>query len=193
MHCTGILLAAGRGRRFDPTGLQNKLLHPLPDGERVALRAARQLAAALASTLVVVHPDADGLIALLEHAGFRTTRCPDAAAGMGHSLAHGLRETDGAPGWIIALADMPHVQCDTIMALDRAIRDGADIAVPVHQARRGNPVGFSRRHRQALMQMHGDRGARDLLRAFPVTEVEVEDPAIFFDIDTPHDLDPIRS
>ena len=35
----GIMLAAGRGTRFDPTGQRNKLLAPLPDG-RAVLRAS---------------------------------------------------------------------------------------------------------------------------------------------------------
>jgi molybdenum cofactor cytidylyltransferase len=37
----GILLAAGRGRRFDPAGLRNKLLQPLADGEPVVVASAR--------------------------------------------------------------------------------------------------------------------------------------------------------
>jgi molybdenum cofactor cytidylyltransferase len=188
MHCTGILLAAGRGRRFDPSGLQNKLLQALPDGDRIVMAAARRLSQALNTSLVVVHPDEDSLIAMLASGGHTTTRCPDAAAGMGHSLAHGVRVSDRAPGWIIALGDMPRVRVTTIIALDTAIRNGADIAVPVHDGRRGNPIGFSREHRAALLQVRGDLGARHLLREFPVTEVEVDDPGIFFDVDVMADL-----
>ena len=189
MHCTGLLLAAGRGRRFDPSGLQDKLLQILPQqGEHVAVRSARRLAQALASTLVVVHPDALRLMTLLHESGLTTSCCADAAAGMGHTLAHGVRSSAAAPGWIVALADMPHVQSSTIAALDAAIRDGADIAVPVYQGRRGNPVGFSRVHQQALLDMHGDQGAREVVRMHPVVEVEVDDPGILFDIDTPEDL-----
>ena len=187
-HCAGILLAAGRGRRFDPEGVQNKLLQRLPDGARVVSRCADTLRQALTNTLVVVHPDASAVLAQLQQGGFDVTVCADAAAGMGCSLAHAVRITDAAPGWIIALADMPQVSPATIAALDAAIRGGADIAVPVHQGRRGNPIGFSRRHRAALLLMHGEHGARALLRSFPVTEVLVDDPGILFDIDTPADL-----
>ncbi|MDF3889348.1 nucleotidyltransferase family protein, partial [Cupriavidus basilensis] len=42
---TGILLAAGYGRRFDAAGQRNKLLATLPDGHTVAGRSARTLAA----------------------------------------------------------------------------------------------------------------------------------------------------
>ncbi len=188
MPCSGILLAAGRGRRFDPTGLHNKLLQRLPDGERVVLRAASHLRQILPDTLVVVHPDAHHLIALLQQAGLATLLCPDAAAGMGHSLAHAVRASAGAYGWIIALADMPHVSPATIARLDAAICAGADIAVPVHQGRRGNPVGFSWRHRAGLLALTGDQGARRLLRSGAVTQVPVDDRGILLDIDTPADL-----
>ena len=191
MHCTGILLAAGRGRRFDPTGVQNKLLQRCSDGEAVALRAARQLVQVLPKTLVVVHADAHDLRALLEENGFITTACPSADNGMGHSLAHAIGLSENPCGWIIALADMPQVRASTIAVLDAAIGNGADIAVPTHHGVRGNPVGFSRYHRDALLQLHGDRGARNLLTRFPVIEVAVDDPGIFFDIDTPLDLQKI--
>ena len=191
MHCTGILLAAGRGRRFDPTGVQNKLLQCLPDGEAVGLRAASQLRAILTDTLIVLHPDADRLMALFKASGFNTTFCPDSHDGMGRSLAHAIQQTADARGWIIALADMPQVKTSTIAALDAAIRDGADIAVPMHQNVRGNPVGFSRKYRDALLQLTGDRGARHLLANAAVTEVIVQDAGIFFDIDSPADLQKI--
>jgi molybdenum cofactor cytidylyltransferase len=54
--------------------------------------------------------------------------------------------------------------------------------------RRGNPVGFGRVHLAALLALEGDQGARRLLQTCPVTEVPVEDPGIFRDIDTPADL-----
>lgn len=188
MHCTGILLAAGRGRRFDPAGLQNKLLQCLPSGEPVALHAARQFAVNQSDMLVVVHSDAHSLRELFDAYGFVTTVCVDADNGMGHSLAHGIRESANANGWIIALADMPRVQVATITALDEAIKNGANIAVPVYKQVRGNPVAFSRKHRDALLQLQGDRGARHLLLSADATEITVDDAGILFDVDVPHDL-----
>ena len=188
MHCTGILLAAGRGRRFDPAGVQNKLLQCLPSGEPVALHAARQLARNRRDILVVVHAGAHRLRHLFDANGFVTTVCENADEGMGYSLAHGVRESGNANGWIIALADMPQVQAATIVALDAAIREGADIAVPIHQHVRGNPVPFSRTYRDALLELQGDRGERHLLLSADVTEIAVDDAGIFFDIDWPHDL-----
>jgi molybdenum cofactor cytidylyltransferase len=40
----------------------------------------------------------------------------------------------------------------------------------------------------ALLALEGDEGARSILKQRPVTEVEVDDPGIFQDIDQPADL-----
>lgn len=66
-HIVGILLAAGRGRRFDPAGAKNKLLQPL-DGLPVVVASARHLLAALPQVVAVVRADDDttaGLLAAL--------------------------------------------------------------------------------------------------------------------------------
>ncbi|AXA93939.1 NTP transferase domain-containing protein [Massilia sp. YMA4] len=184
----GILLAAGRGRRFDPQGQRNKLLQPLPGGDVVAAASARHLLAALPRVIAVVRADDDATAALLAAAGCEVTRCLDADSGMAASLVHGLRRAESAAGWVVALADMPHVRPATIAALRQAVLEGAPIAVPVHQDKRGNPVAFGRRHLPELLALSGDRGARGIVSNNPVNEVCVDDPGILLDIDTPTDL-----
>jgi molybdenum cofactor cytidylyltransferase len=39
-----------------------------------------------------------------------------------------------------------------------------------------------------LLALQGDQGARGIIKANPVVEVEVDDPGIFRDIDTSADL-----
>ncbi|WEF32733.1 nucleotidyltransferase family protein [Pseudoduganella chitinolytica] len=184
----GILLAAGRGRRFDPQGQRNKLLQPLADGDVVAAASARHLLAALPRVIAVVRADDDATAALLAGAGCEVTRCADADTGMAASLVHGLRAAPQAAGWVVALADMPRVQPATIAALRQAVAEGADIAAPVHQGKRGNPVAFGRRHLPELLALSGDRGARGIVSNHPVNEVCVDDAGILLDIDTPTDL-----
>jgi molybdenum cofactor cytidylyltransferase len=184
----GILLAAGRGRRFDPSGAQDKLLQRLADGEAVAVTAARRLLAVLPSVLAVVRPNAPALSDCLRAAGCDVTECAQADQGMGATLVHALRQSADAEGWVIALADMPFIAPETISALAAAIRDGADIAAPFHAGRRGNPVAFSRRHLPELLQLGGDEGARRILQRHPVREIAVDDPGIHHDVDTPGDL-----
>jgi len=189
VQAVGILLAAGRGRRFDPLGQRNKLLQRLPDGELVVVASARALLSAVPRVLAVVPPEDGGVAAALREMGVEVTVCADADSGMAASLVHAIRQSlPEADAWLVALADMPFVAPATMRALLAALADGAGIAAPVHAGRRGNPVAFGAVHLPALLALEGEVGARSLLKAEPVTEVEVDDPGIFRDIDTPADL-----
>jgi molybdenum cofactor cytidylyltransferase len=189
MSPVGILLAAGRGRRFDPTGIYNKLLLPLANGEAVVVASARALLAALPRVVAVVRPDEDRVAELLRDLGCEVTVCVDADTGMAASLVHALRfSLPQASGWVVALGDMPHVQPSTVQALAAALANGAGIAAPVCAGRRGNPVAFSGAYLPDLLALQGDQGARAIVKSHPVTEVEVLDNGIFHDIDTASDL-----
>lgn len=188
MNLTGILLAAGRGRRFDPAGGRNKLLQRLPGGELVVVASARTLLAACARVVAVVPPDDGGVADALRELGCEVTVCPDADQGMGLSLAHAIAFSLPSDGWLVALGDMPFVEAATLRALGRAIAHGAGIAAPLFDGRRGNPVAFGAVHRAALLGLDGDQGARRLLASHPVTGIAVPDPGILHDIDTPADL-----
>lgn len=184
----GILLAAGKGSRFDPAGIRNKLLQRLPGGDTVVAQAAKNLQAALGRTLAVVPPASPVLAAQLSALDLEVTECADADRGMAASLMHGLRAAREAGGWVIALGDMPFVRPDTISRIVAALAQGAGIAVPVYRGARGNPVGFGRVHLEHLLQLSGDVGARKLLQHYPVVEIAVDDPGICRDIDTVADL-----
>ncbi|CAB3755332.1 molybdopterin-guanine dinucleotide biosynthesis protein MobA [Burkholderia sp. MSh2] len=186
---TGVLLAGGLGQRFDPSGVHSKLLALLPDGTPVAVAAARHLAAATASVIAVVRPGAEKLAMLLNDAGCHVVYAPDALRGMGASLAAGVRATPEANGWLVALGDMPWIAASTYEAVTRAL-DGADASIiaPAHRGVRGHPVGFAAHHFDALAALDGDTGARALFAGAPVRLLDVDDPGILRDIDTPADL-----
>jgi molybdenum cofactor cytidylyltransferase len=199
MAPVGILLAAGRGRRFDPSGAHNKLLQTLPGGDAVVVASARHLLAILPRVIAVVSPQGEAVAQALRALGCEVTVCPDADEGMGASLVHAVLQSLHASGvssiasppassWLVALGDMPYVQQATMQALCDALAAGADIAAPVCAGRRGNPVAFGQVHQAALLALEGDQGARALLKRAPVTEVVVDDAGIFQDIDLASDL-----
>ncbi|THC44336.1 NTP transferase domain-containing protein [Massilia sp. Mn16-1_5] len=189
MNPVGILLAAGRGRRFDPEGLRNKLLQPLPTGEAVVVASAHILLSVVPRVIAVVPPQDGGVAAALRALGCEVTTCQDADSGMAaslvHAIAHSLPQADA---WLVALGDMPYVAPGTLRALLAALEEGAGIAAPVFEGRRGNPVAFGQQHLPALLALKGEHGARVLLKSEPVAEVAVMDPGILRDIDTPADL-----
>ena len=136
----GILLAAGKGSRFDPACRQNKLTQMLPNGEMVAVASAKNLLSKLSHVIAVVRPEATAQASALEKVGCKVVACPFAEEGMGMSLAYALSHARNARGWVIALADMPMVNPQTIHLLAEAIVQGAAIAAPLHDGRRGNPA-----------------------------------------------------
>lgn len=182
----GVLLAAGRSRRFGA----DKLMHALPDGTPVALASLRALRQVLPRTIVVVRPDNPQLIGALQQLDAEVVIASDADAGMGRSLAAGIAATAGARGWIVALADMPYIQPHSIALVLAALEQGAALAAPMHNGQRGHPVGFDARFLDALLVLDNDEGARSLLRAHAdaLKLIECGDVGIVRDIDFPHDL-----
>ncbi|GAB7549773.1 nucleotidyltransferase family protein [Cupriavidus sp. 8B] len=185
---TGILLAAGYGRRFDPAGQRNKLLATLPDGRTVAGRSARTLVSVLPGTLAVIRPGNPALAAELRAAGCKVLETPAAQAGMGAALAAAVAATPDASGWVVALADMPWLPAELVQAVALTITTRDAIAAPWRDGRRGHPVGFGSAWRDTLLKLDGDEGARELLKTQPVMRILTEDEGAFRDVDTPGDL-----
>jgi molybdenum cofactor cytidylyltransferase len=185
---TGVLLAAGFGSRFDPEGLHNKLLARMPDGTPVAHESAHRLLQVVTRVLAVVRPGSDALARLLNDAGCDVVFAAGANRGMGASLAAGIEASEDAEGWIVALADMPRIATTTIEAVARALDEGASLVAPFYEGQRGHPVGFGVEHRDALLALDGDTGAKSRLMSQRITRLDVRDAGILRDVDTPEDL-----
>ena len=99
----GILLAAGRGRRFDASGKNDKLLAVLPSGVPVAVAAALTMRAALNRVVAVVRPEAAELALALSNAGCEVIVCPHADQGMGGVLAFAVAHCSYAKAWFLLL------------------------------------------------------------------------------------------
>ncbi len=183
---TGILLAAGSSRRFGA----NKLLAPLSDGTPLAVAAARRLIAAVPEAIAVVRPGDVELAAVLGAQGLRIVECAQAQCGMGHSLAAGVAAAGAADAWLIALADMPSIEDSTLASVVAHLVAGSELVAPFHAGRRGHPVGFAAGFGAELLSASGDTGAREILarHASLLTRLDVDDPGILLDVDTPADL-----
>lgn len=200
-RCVGILLAAGRGKRFDPHGSRSKLLQPIA-GREVAVRACLALAAGCDQVIAVVRPDSpEALSQVLRQVGAQVVLCPDADLGMGHSLAaaaQAVRRMEPTPQAVMVMpADMPWMRLETVQALRdywsalTSTEQTVCMAQPVlPDGRRGHPVLFGRKHFEALAALTGDAGARGLLRTHPPATLTLDDPGILQDIDVPSDLPP---
>lgn len=187
----GLLLAGGRGSRFDSSGHRDKLLAPI-DGEAVCVRAAKALKAACPTAFAVLPPGKPELRGFLEAAGCETFVTATTRLGMGHSIAFGaarILERLGERALVLALGDMPRVAPQTIaMLITRLGNDPLAIVAPTFKDQRGHPVVFGASHLPALAGLSGDRGAFPILQAHPPLLIAVDDPGVLQDIDTPNDL-----
>ncbi len=187
----GILLAAGAGSRFGSGAYSGggKLLHPL-DGVPIGVRSARHMQAAGLRVTAVVRPGSEELARLLQNEGVAVTVCASAADGMGLSLAHAVAHTRDAAGWVVALADMPRIQPDTIRRIAEAVAAGACIAAPEFKGGRGHPVGFNATLLDELLTLTGDEGARAVIQKHraQLQRIACDDPGVVFDIDRRADL-----
>lgn len=187
----GILLAAGFSRRF---GSADKLLQLLPDGRPIALASAENLIKAIPMSIAVVRAENKALIALLQEAGLEVVLCNESDQEMADSLTTAIRfstRLKGAEhGFVIALADMPYIQSTTIASVAAELGIGAGIVIPTFNGQRGHPVGFSAKFRDSLENLHGDEGARSIIKRNPdeVRMLPTNDAGILADIDTPADL-----
>ncbi len=79
---------------------------------------------------------------------------------------------------------MPRIQPSTIEAVARTLDGGASIVAPFYEGQRGHPVGFGAEHREALMSLDGDSGARSLLMSPRVVRLDVDDAGVLRDVDS---------
>ncbi|MEY2689659.1 MAG: hypothetical protein RL375_3858, partial [Pseudomonadota bacterium] len=75
----------------------------------------------------------------------------------------------------------------TLHAVARAL-EVHPVAFAQYRGRRGHPVGFAAELYSDLAKLSGDEGARRLVARYPAHAVEVDDPGVMFDVDTPSDL-----
>ncbi|WP_036302261.1 nucleotidyltransferase family protein [Methylotenera sp. L2L1] len=189
----GILLAAGYSRRF---GNSDKLLQALPDGRLIALASAQNLIEAMPTSIAVVRAENTQLAELLLTTGFNVVACEEDKQEMADSLSTAIRFSfnfeAAKEGFVIALADMPYIQSATISTVAKQLTNSTNqsIVIPTYKDQRGHPVGFAAKHRSDLEKLHGDEGARSIIKRYPdeVCMLPCEDAGILADIDTQADI-----
>jgi molybdenum cofactor cytidylyltransferase len=188
----GVLLAAGSSRRM---GDVNKLLAEI-EGEPLVRRAVRaMLDGGIMDLVVVTGHQHDDVVAALDGLAVSVAHNADFATGQAGSVATGIAALPATvSGALIALGDMPFIAPELVAEMIRDHSGLGDhetrISFPVHAGRRGNPVLWGRGFFDALGQLGGDMGGRQVLRENPaaVNSISWHDDSIHHDIDTPRDL-----
>ena len=183
-----ILLAAGASTRMG----RPKALLPTT-GNRTFVRAILEtLRDGGVSDAVVVTRSGDAAIGEeVAAAGFgRAVVNPRADDGQLTSLIAGLDAIDSpdVSAVLVTLVDVPLVKADSIRTLcARASASSAGVVRAVHHGRHGHPVIFKRELFDALRRADPAVGAKEVVRAATIEDVEVDDPGVVEDVDTPAD------
>jgi len=183
--CIGALvMAAGLSERFG----SNKLLHPLPNGKPLLFETLSQLKTTQIAIHVITHSRQIELCQRLSLEPLTFSVTAPEKTGLGFSIAQGVQDTAHWGGWIMCLADMPFVQASTYLSICSELSIHS-LVRPYYQGQGGNPVGFGTQHRDQLLNLSGDTGARKIIQQQQCHRLDVDDPGILRDIDRPKDIE----
>lgn len=193
-------MAAGQSTRF---GARCKLMAPL-NGDTVLGHVLSRIHQANVNNHcpihVVTHAQNKHVQALAQSRGASVVVMPAPSAGLGCSLAYGVKATGHWQGWIICLGDMPWIPATVYAEVLRRAYDACKANIlnagrickpvqiaPLMDGRRGHPVFFSQYYYKPLIQLNTDKGASNMIscniQLFPINDEQA-----LKDVDCPEDI-----
>jgi molybdenum cofactor cytidylyltransferase len=190
----GIILAAGRSTRMGASKALLPIAHDRRAPTFVTRIATTLLEGGAIDVVVVVRGDDRALHLEVDALGTRARCVVNAHADDGQlsSLIAGLDAVDrpGVHGIILTPVDVPFVRVETVRALIADAASGrAPIVRPTHRGRHGHPVFFARAVFDEVRHADPSVGAKAVIRAHAhdLIDLEVDDPGVLHDIDSPDD------
>lgn len=184
---TLLLLAAGSSSRMRGG---DKLLEDV-GGEPMLARSARAAADTGLEVIALLRPDRPEREQALAGIPVRRVMVPDAGDGMSASLRAGVAASPPDAPVAVLLADMPEIGAADILRLVAAFEAAGGtriVRAATADGRPGQPVIFPARLRDALLDLSGDTGGRDILRQEDPLLVSLPDNRAVTDLDTPEDF-----
>jgi molybdenum cofactor cytidylyltransferase len=192
---SAVILAAGTSARMG----RPKQLLPLGGTTVLAHAIENVRSAGVVEMVLVLGASAEAIRRQLPQSlleGLKVVVNQAYAQGMASSLREGLSALDPqSAAALIILGDQPLVRPQTLREIMAGYhRSGAQIVIPSHQGKRGNPVLLSRSVFPEVMALEGDTGCRAIFSKHldAISKVEVEDPGILLDIDNQDDYDRLK-
>jgi molybdenum cofactor cytidylyltransferase len=113
----------------------------------------------------------------------------DPERGMLSSLQCGLRMLPEAPGFLFTPVDQPAVPSTVARDLAALIGEGARIAIPRYEGKRGHPVACAWGLKEEFLTLPADGQPRDVIQRHDadIRYLEVAEPGVVADVDYPED------
>jgi molybdenum cofactor cytidylyltransferase len=187
-HLEGIILAAGESRRM---GYPKPLLRI---GDQTFIeRIVESMLSVVPRLVIVLGAHGDRVRAAIPHdTRILIVENPNYSRGQLSSLKVGLSALQpDSMGALVHLGDHPLVSIETFRAIvDSCNQLDQPIVIARHEGHRGHPVIFDRSVFAELLSAPEEEGARHVVNADPsrVAYVDLHDPGINLDLDTPSDL-----
>ena len=188
----GVVLAAGSGSRFGSSAKQLAELDGIPLLEH-ALRAVEAVPA-IEPIVVVLGARADEIRAGVDFGAAEPVVCADWADGQAASLRCGIEAVADADAAVLTLGDMPRITPAVIARFaDIAAQYGTTArARAMYDGLPGHPVVLGREYFDQIAALHGDVGAREVLKAIGAYPIECSQLCSPADVDTPDALEELR-
>lgn len=188
-----LILAAGASTRL---GRPKQLIRL--DGETLLRRTTRLAAeAACAPVFVVLGYQADEMRGEVDGLSATVLTNEDWATGMSSSLRRGMMAVSGCEaepaGVLLLVCDQPALSGEHLRRLlDRHAAADSPVTASFYGGRRGVPAIFRARLFPELLQVVGDRGARDVIGGLNEQIQSVAWPEGQLDIDTTEDMKQLK-
>jgi len=180
----GVVLAAGAGVRFGgPKQLARLWGRPLIEHALISMAAA-----SLDRFAVVLGAYADPILERIELHGAGPVRCADFESGQSASLRAGIEACGDCDATLVTLGDQPLVSAEAIDRVVAARAPGTSALRATYDGSPGHPVLIESELFDAVAELEGDAGARDLIERSGAASVPCDGLGSPVDVDTPERL-----
>ena len=184
----GLVLAAGAATRFGaPKQLAELDGMPMLEHSVMAMTAAP-----VGRVVVVLGSGAEEVAARVNLHGAEPLVCSRWEEGQSASLACGLAALASCEAVVVTLGDQPRMSPDAIRRVIAARGDASAVRA-TYGGQPGHPVLLERDLFEALRDVSGDKGARNLLLSTNVLDLACDDLGGGEDVDTRAELDALRA
>lgn len=169
MKVTAIILASGFSKRFNG----NKLLAMYKEKPLIMHSVDKIIGQDFYEVMIV--SQYDEVLELLKdtissNPRVKAIKNNSPEKGMSESIKQGIKASDDCDAYMFFVGDAPLIKEKTIEEMLSTFKgldqSKAPILCPVYEGQRGNPVIFSKQYHEALLNLTGDTGGRQIIARY---------------------------